>query len=86
MIIEKKCWSAYFQKILDGDKTYDLRLGDFECNPGDTLILKEFDPITKEYTGRVLEKKVTFVGKTKNQTFWSKDEVEKFGFQIISFK
>jgi hypothetical protein len=85
-IIEKKVWPEYFQKVLAGDKTYELRLADFECNPGDTLILKEWDPKTKEYTGREIKKQVTYVGKTKGYTFWTKEEIDKYGFQIIAFK
>ncbi len=85
MKIEKKVWPDYFQKILDGKKTYDLRLADWECNPGDILVLREWDPKTKEYTGRVIEKKVTYVGKTKNIKFWPKEDIEKYGFQIIAF-
>ena len=86
MKIEKKVWPEYFQKIIDGVKTYELRLADFECKPGDILVLKEWDPKTKEYTGRVIEKTVTYVGKTKGQTFWPKEDVEKYGYQIIAFK
>ena len=84
--IEKKVWPEYFQLVADGVKMYELRLADFDCKPGDTLVLKEWDPQTKEYTGRELEKQVTFVGKTKGQTFWSQEEVEQYGFQVISFK
>ncbi|KKQ08341.1 MAG: hypothetical protein US19_C0027G0018 [Candidatus Daviesbacteria bacterium GW2011_GWB1_36_5] len=84
--IEKKVWPEYFQKILDGVKTYELRLADFQCNPGDTLVLQEWDPNTKEYTGRKLEKTVTYVGKTKDLSFWSKEEIEEYGYQIIAFK
>jgi ribosomal protein S17 len=86
MKIEKKAWPVLFQKIMEGVKTYDLRLADFECKEGDILVLKEWNPKTKQYTGRVLEKKVTFVGKTKDQKFWPEKEVEKYGFQIIAFK
>lgn len=82
----KKVWPAYFQKILEGSKTYELRLADWTCTEGDVLVLQEWDPETKEYTGRVIEKTVTYVGKTKNFTFWSKEEIEKYGYQIISFK
>jgi ribosomal protein S17 len=82
---EKKIWPEHFENVLSGKKTYELRLADWECNAGDTLLLREWDPLTKEYTGRVLEKQVTYVGKTKNATFWSTEDVEKFGFQIISF-
>ena len=86
MRIEKKAWPAYFENILDGTKTYELRLADFECKSGDTLVLCEWDPKTKTYTGRVIEKTVTYVGKTKGQTFWPAEDVEKYGFQIISFR
>jgi len=86
MKIEKKTWPDFFQKILDGDKTCELRLADWECNPGDILILKEYDPKKKEYTGRIIEKEVTYVMKTKDQSIFSKEEVEKHGWQVICFK
>ena len=86
MKIEKKTWPKFFQKILDGDKTFDMRLADFECNVGDILVLREWDPETKEYTGRVLEKQATYVIKTRDINFWPKKDVETYGFQIISFK
>ena len=41
MKIEKKIWPEFFQKILEGDKTFELRLADFECHPEDILVLKE---------------------------------------------
>jgi ribosomal protein S17 len=86
MRIEKKVWSEYFQKILDGIKTYELRLADFQCNPGDILILKEWNPKTKQFTGRVIEKEITYVLKTKELAFWSSKEIEEYGYQIISFR
>ncbi len=86
MQIEKKVWPEYFQKILDGDKKFELRLADFECKPGDTLYLKEWDPFNRTFTGRTLEKEVTFVLKTKDINFWDVDDMEKYGFQVISFK
>lgn len=86
MKIEKKVWPEFFQKIIDGDKTFELRLADFKCSPGDVLILREWDPKTKEYTGRAIEKKVTYVAKTKDIKFWPNEEIEKYGFQIIAFK
>jgi ribosomal protein S17 len=85
--IEKKTWSELFQKVLDREKTFDLRLADFDCKKGDILVLREWDPKTKKYTGRVLEKKVSFVLKTKDcEIFWSKEEIEKHGFVVIGFK
>ncbi|MFC1625779.1 DUF3850 domain-containing protein [Patescibacteria group bacterium] len=84
--IEKKVWPEYFQAILVGDKKFELRLADWKCNKGDILVLKEWNPDTKKYTGRVLEKEVKYVIKTKEaEKFFSKKDIEKFGFQIISF-
>lgn len=84
--IEKKVLPEYFERIRIGDKTFELRLADFDCQPGDTLVLREWDHIDKKYTGREIEKKVTYVLKTKAINFWPEDEVEKYGYQIISFK
>ncbi|NTV41629.1 MAG: DUF3850 domain-containing protein, partial [Candidatus Moranbacteria bacterium] len=84
MRIEKKVWPQYFQLVLDGKKTYDLRVADFECKEGDILVLCEWDPATKEYTGREIEKTVGFVGKIKEMSFWNQDDLEKFGLQCIS--
>ncbi len=88
-IIEKKTWPEYFEKILNGDKTFELRLNDFEIEEGDMLILKEWDPKTKKYTGREMKKTVGFVGKWKIDdlsVFWSKKEIEEKGIQVISLK
>ena len=86
MRIEKKVWIEYFEKIISGDKTYELRLADWECNTGDVLVLREWDNVKEEYTGRSIEKEVTYVGKTKEMAFWPPEDVEKYGYQIISFK
>ncbi len=76
----------YFQEILDGNKTFDVRLSDFKCKIGDILVLEEFDPKTKKYTGRKLEKEIIFVLDTKKQKFWSQSEIKEKGLLIISFK
>jgi len=86
MRIEKKAWPKYFQRILDGDKTFEVRLADFECKPGDILVLREWDPETKSYIGRVAEKKVTYVMKTKGDECYSKEDIEKYGYQVIAFR
>jgi len=85
MKIEKKIQSWSFDKILSGDKTFELRLADWECNPGDILVLREIDE-KRNYTGRVVEKEVTYVLKTNEVNLFPKEDVEKFGYQIISFK
>jgi len=84
--IEKKTWPELFQKVLSGEKNFDVRLADFECKTGDILVLREWDPKTKSYTGRNIEKKVTYVLKTKDLKFFSKEDIEKYGFMVISLK
>ena len=86
MKIEKKIWPQYFNKIASGEKTFELRLADWECNPGDVLLLREWDPDTKQYTGREIEKKITYVLKTKDIDLWSKEDVERYGYQIIAIQ
>ena len=86
MIIEKKSWPEGFKKILEGEKTFDIRLADFECKPGDVLVLKEWDPKTKQFTGRKLEKKITFVSRTNELKFWAKKDTDKYGLLVIGFK
>ena len=71
-IIKKKIWPTYFDAVASGKKRYELRLNDFEVNEGDMLVLEEWDPETKEYTGRRIEKKVTYVGRFKiDQLFFN---------------
>ncbi|MDP2641998.1 MAG: DUF3850 domain-containing protein, partial [bacterium] len=76
-------------QILDGKKTFELRLNDFEINEGDTLVLKEWNPDTKAYTSRELERKVGYVGKWKIDDltkFWPKEDIKTNGIQVISLK
>ena len=69
---------------MSGKKNFDLRLNDFPVAEGDTLILEEWDPETKSYTGRRLEKRVTYVGRFKLDTFGQESEVREKGIQVIS--
>lgn len=86
MKIEKKVWPVFFKKIKSGKKTFDLRLADFRCKPGDVLVLREWNPKTKKYTGKVLKKKVTYVLKTNKLKFWPKKDVNRYGLQVIGFR
>lgn len=86
--IEKKTWPKEFEAILSGKKKYELRLNDFEIQEGDTLFLREWDPETKTYTGRSIEKKAVSVRKfdINTQKYWLKEEVLEKGLQIISLE
>ena len=55
MEIEKKTWPGFFEKVARGEKSFEVRLADFECKAGDILVLKEWDPASKKYTGRSID-------------------------------
>lgn len=84
--IEKKILPEYFDAILSGEKTFELRLADWECQPGDILVLREWDTEKNDYTGRVIEKNVTYVLRTKDLNLFPEEDVKKYGYQIIAFK
>lgn len=56
-----KCWPEYFCEIVAGRKRYELRKDDRvpDFMVGDVLKLREWSPITQEYTGRVSYQYVT---------------------------
>jgi len=85
-IIKKKILPEYFEAVLSGKKKYEFRLNDFDIKEGDTLLLEEIDPVTKEFTGRTIEKIVSYVGKFKvDELVWPEEEIKEKGLQIISF-
>jgi uncharacterized protein DUF3850 len=61
MIHELKTWPLFFKRVLTGQKNFELRKDDRGFEIGDTLNLKEWDPITNEYTGRTVLRRVTYI-------------------------
>lgn len=84
--IRKKIWPQAFEAVLDGSKTFELRLNDFDIRPGDKLVLEEYDPKGKKYTGRRIEKIAGYIKAYKQEElpFWPIEEIRKHGLQIIS--
>ncbi len=86
-VIEKKIWPGLYDAMASGKMNSELRLGDFDIEEGDTLLLKEWDPKIKEYTGREIRKEVCYVAKVKiDKLFWTEEDIKKHGLQIISLK
>jgi len=56
-----KIWPEFFDAVASGAKPFDLRKNDRNYHVGDTLLLREWDPNTKEYTGRQMRRLVTYV-------------------------
>ncbi|NCO11696.1 RNA-binding protein [Candidatus Pacearchaeota archaeon CG_4_9_14_0_2_um_filter_39_13] len=86
MEIRKKAWPELFDAVLSGKKRFDLRLADFDVNEGDTLVLEEWNPEAKEYTGRKIEKKITYLLRTNELSFWSEADIIKHGFVVLSLE
>ena len=83
MEVVKKAYTEPFEKILLGEKKFDIRLNDFEINEGDILVLKEIDE-KKNFTGREIRKKVNYILKTKNIDWWDDKDIIKKGFLVMS--
>ncbi|KKP31408.1 MAG: hypothetical protein A2312_01425 [Candidatus Staskawiczbacteria bacterium RIFOXYB2_FULL_32_9] len=86
MEIKKKIWQEYFELVKAGKKRFEVRLADFEVKEGDVLILEEWNPKTKEYTGRKIEKKVDFVLSFKLDSFGQEKEILEKGLNVIQFE
>lgn len=56
-----RTWPIYFEAVLAGEKPFELRKNDRDFRAGDTVHLDEWDPRTKEYTGRTTVRAVTYV-------------------------
>lgn len=85
--IKKKIWPEYFEAVTSGKKKFEVRLADFDVQEGDTLLLEEWDPKTKQYTGRKVEKNVSYVLKIDpNAFFGQEEEVKKKGLYVISIE
>lgn len=58
---ELKTWPPYFQDVLEGRKTFELRKDDRGFREGDVLWLREWVPGRPGFTGRSIRKVVTYV-------------------------
>jgi hypothetical protein len=59
MIHDLKCWPEYFAPLADGRKPFELRLNDRPYAVGDTLLVREYEPVTRSYSGRSVRCLVT---------------------------
>lgn len=76
---ELKIWPEYFAAILDGSKTFEVRVYDRKFMEGDTLVLREYDIDTDTYTGRQVERRVGWM------TGWvdADDQDEYVGMSLL---
>lgn len=58
---ELKIWPRFYEEVAAGRKTYELRKDDRDFQCDDVLVLKEYDPDTKQYSGKHVERRVTSI-------------------------
>ena len=56
-----KCWPHYYYAIESGKKTWEVRRNDRDYHVGDTLCLRPWSPITKNYLAGELRVRVTYI-------------------------
>lgn len=56
-----KILPEYFEEVLKGNKTFEIRKNDRGFKLGDILILAEYSISIQSFTGRVIEKEVTYI-------------------------
>jgi len=83
--IHKKILSKYFKLIKNRKKKAEVRLADFKIESGDILILKEWNPKKKKYTGRYLKKKIKRVTKFNPFDFYKIKDIKKYNCYLIEF-
>ncbi|HQV64880.1 MAG TPA: DUF3850 domain-containing protein [Candidatus Paceibacterota bacterium] len=85
--IIKKINPEYFEALLSGKKKYELRLNDTEYSEGDILHLKEWSESSQSFTGREIEKKITYVRPFKiDELHWTEEEIRGKGLVLISLE
>lgn len=56
-----KTWPEYFKEVEAGNKPFEVRKNDRNFQSGDTVILQEYDPATKKYTGKEATKTIGYI-------------------------
>lgn len=60
-IHDLKCIDPYFDEIVEGIKTFELRRDDREYQVGDVLILRHYYPKIDRYSGRFIIARVSYI-------------------------
>lgn len=73
---ELKTWPEYFEAVVSGEKTFEIRENDRDFQVGDTLVLREWVTLTGQYSGRQHEVEVTYIT----------DFAQKEGYVVMGIK
>ena len=83
-----KIWPVFYEQVLAGAKPFEIRKNDRGFAVGDTLRFCEWDPVTKQYTGRFFFRRITCI--TNGKALDAKDEaygeVLKDGYVVLGLQ
>lgn len=60
MIHELKTWPQFFEAVATGKKTFEVRKADRQFAVGEVIRVREWDPASGEYTGRICHKAISY--------------------------
>ena len=61
MIHDLKCWPVHYSPLVTGVKTFDVRKNDRGYHTGDTILMREWNPVTGKYTDRMILLEITYI-------------------------
>lgn len=56
-----KIWPEYFEAVKSGRKRFEVRKNDRDFRTDETVVLREYNPEKKVYTGREVTKKIGYL-------------------------
>ena len=56
-----KTVQPYFDRVWEGTKTFEIRKNDRDYQAGDNVLLQEYDPMKKTYSGREVLATIMYV-------------------------
>lgn len=80
-----KTWPQFYQPVVDQIKNFEGRKDDRNYQIGDYLVLREFHPDMRAYTGRKIVRRVTYVLHAKD-AHGLKDGYVVLGMELCGFE
>jgi len=81
--IREPVQAIFFEQILNGQKTFALQIGDWDCAPNDVIIFEEIDE-SGQPTGRAVRKVAGWTANTNEIDTFSAEQIKAHGLKIIS--
>lgn len=81
---ELKTWPEFYEAIISGAKNFDLRKNDRNFQVNDYLVLREWDPATKTYSGRKTTRRISYILESRPDAGCAADFGLNDGYAILA--